>query len=202
MSARRILSLIAAVATAACYGDATTAPTAPDLVPQASVIGGAAQPADIIEDLGGAPDAVIHAASLLRQPNGITISMEVSAPSPNTATMWAVIFNSPSDCAASPCGLADLGNEDVKASVLRAGGRVLGGSGPTTFTGSVRESDTSEALFGPGLMDAMTAEIHAIFRLHGPPIPGEVDDQIHEVGGGCEQNDCFDPAAAIFLPPS
>lgn len=27
------------------------------------------------------------------------------------------------------------------------------------------ENDTSEALFGPGLMDAMIAEIHAIFRL-------------------------------------
>lgn len=66
------------------------------------------------------------------------------------------------------------------------------------MTGQVREGDTSEALFGPGLMDAESAEIHFIFRIHGPPLPTLLDDQIHTVGGGCGINACWDVGAAIF----
>lgn len=156
----------------------------------------------IIESIGEVPGA-IHKATLVRNKNGAHVRLRVWAPAPNTATMWAVVFNEPTECAAfpDPCGLGDLGNPDVMASVGRVGGRVIGGSSATTLTGNVREGDASELLFGTPLLDAMTAEIHFIFRLHGPPIPGMVDEQIHTVGGGCGINTCGDAAAAIFLSP-
>ncbi len=158
------------------------------------------QSAHAIEDFGTVPGAVIHSATLLRTKNNVTVRMEAWAPPPNTATMWAAIFNVPGECAQQPCGFDDLFNPDVDASLVRAGGRVIGG-GPVTMTGHVRKGDTSEALFGPGLMDAMTAEIHFVFRLHGPQIPTMVDNQIHYVEGGCSVQSCNDAGAAIFQPP-
>lgn len=156
----------------------------------------------IIESLGEVPGA-IHEATLVRNQNSAQVRLSVWAPAPNTATLWAVVFNVPTECDAypDPCGLGDLGNPDVMASVGRVGGRVIGGSGVTTITGNVREGDASELLFGTPLLDAMTAEIHFIFRLHGPPIPGMVAEQIHTVGGGCGINTCGDAAAAIFQSP-
>lgn len=159
----------------------------------------------IIEVIGEVPGA-IHSATLRRNKNNAQLRMTVSAPAPNTATVWAVVFNDPTKCAAYPeqpsCGLGDLDTELVMASIVRVGGRVIGGEGPTTITGHVREGDGSELIFGSTpLVDAMTAEIHFIFRLHGVPISGMVDDQIHSVGGGCAINTCGDVAAAIFSSP-
>ena len=41
-------------------------------------------------------------------------------------TVWWVIFNRPDQCAANPCGLGDLGNAAVKATVYYATGFVTG----------------------------------------------------------------------------
>ncbi len=144
--------------------------------------------------------AFIHSATLRRNKNTVTFKMKASVPSPNTATMWAAIFNVPGECAQQLCGPSDFGNPAVKGSLLRAGGRVIGG-GPVTMTGQVREGDTSEALFGPGLMNAMTAEIHFVYSLHGPQIPTMVDDQIHYIDGGCAVQPCADAGVAIFASP-
>ena len=164
------------------------------------------QSADLIEDVGTVPGAFIHSATLLRTANNVRVKLTAWAPPPNTATMWAAIFNVPGACVQEQdepvaCGIDDLlGNPDTEPSLVRAGGRVIGG-GPVTMTGHVREGDTSEALFGPGLLYPMTAEIHFIFRLHGPQIPTMVDNQIHYVGGGCGVQSCADAGAAIFQPP-
>lgn len=149
------------------------------------------------------PGNAVLGADMVRNGNNVRVRMTATATVPNTATIWAVIFNDYEECEQLPgepvpCGADDLGNPDVNASIVRAAGRVIGSS-PLVMTGHVREGDTSEALFGPGLVDAETGEIHFIFRIHGVPIPGMTSEQIHTVGGGCGVNTCYDVGAAIFL---
>jgi hypothetical protein len=98
------------------------------------------QSADLILTL---PGVSFHSATLRRNKNNVTFQLEATVPSPNAATVWAAVI------------------ENGNVTLLRAGGRVIGG-GPVTMTGHVREGDTSEAIFGPGLMNAMTAEIHFV----------------------------------------
>ena len=135
-------------------------------------------------------------STLTRNSNGATATLKTSGiPTGHVATIWGVIFNKPEECDSSPCGESDLGNPDVAGSVLGvSGGHVVGGGDYANFGGRINEGDVSEALFGLGLMDAKTAEIHLVVRDHGPKIPGMVDDQIHTLNGGC------DPNKPIFTP--
>jgi hypothetical protein len=194
------LTVILAIAgVTACSSDQPTGPIDAPLFSSAGA--SMSQPADHIEDFGNVPGAAIHAATLRRNKNNVTVQMEAWVPAPNTATVWGAIFNAPENCGSSPCSIDDLlDNPASGPSLLRAGGRVIGGN-PVTITGQVREGDTSEALFGDGLLDAMTAEVHFVLRVHGPQIPTMVDDQIHYIDGGCGVNDCQDVGAAIFQPP-
>jgi hypothetical protein len=198
------LTLLPVLALLAACGDTTTDPVGVLVGPQMAVASASHEAADLIEaTFPGAPaGASVLGATMTRNGNGVHVRMHATAPVPNTATMWAVVFNGYQSCVQMPgeavaCGLDDLFREGVNASLLRAGGRAIGGS-PLTMTGNVREGDTSEALFGPGLMNAQTAEIHFILRLHGAPIPGIVDEQIHTLEGECVDR-CADVGAAIFL---
>lgn len=89
-------------------------------------------------------------------------------------TIWWVVFDSPENCAngIGGCGLDDLGDPAVNASVLHATGHVIPPDGYATFVASLHETPgtTVAPLFGPGLVDAEGAEIHAVVRWHGPVI--------------------------------
>ncbi len=78
----------------------------------------------------------------------------------------------------------------------------------------LNEGDTEGSLrplFGAepiGLMDAMAAEVHIVVRSHGPAkdlAPGELDDAISTVFGGCLEAGgdfpCGDSQMAIFPAP-
>ncbi len=169
--------------------------------PSFAMAGAESQPADVIENFGLIQGAELHDAWLTRNARSIHVRMKATVPAPNTATVWAAIFNAPEGCWHTPCTLEDLlENPDAEPSLLRAGGRVLGGSN-VNITGRVREGDLSNVMFGPGLGDARTAEVHFIIRAHGPALPTQVDDQIHTFDGGCGENECLDVGAAIFLTP-
>lgn len=139
---------------------------------------------------------------LTRTANGINLHLQTDQgflERGEAMTIWAVVFNKPSECAAGGCGEGDLGNPDVMPDVLRIAGGIVGGAG-LKVSGSLREGDTSESLFpqpSPGLMAAMTAELHFIVRTHGALIPGEVQEQILTVFGGCGTNDCEDVAFSV-----
>ena len=66
--------------------------------------------------------------------------------------------------------------------------------------------DTSRALFGPGLLDTMKAEIHMVLRSHQQAIPGQVDAMTYTMNGGCAaefpNSPCELPQFAIFMPPA
>ncbi len=126
------------------------------------------------------------------------------------ATMWWVVFNNPEFCATSPCGLDDLGNEDVAPSVVHATGQISGRNGSLQLVASLYETaegfgdlDTNTSLIGgPGLADSKKAEIHLVVRSHGAPIPGIVDEQLTVfVDPGCQDvggpNVCEDLQFAI-----
>lgn len=139
---------------------------------------------------------------LTRTANGISLHLQTDRgflEQGEAMTIWAVVFNKPDECAGSPCGLADLFDPDVMGDVVRIAGGIVGGNG-LEVSGSLREGDSSGSLFpqpSPGLMDAMTAELHFIVRTHGDLIPGEVHEQIMSVDGGCDTNDCEDAAFSV-----
>jgi hypothetical protein len=150
-------------------------------------------------------------AQLARTPNGVHASINTHDLDPGAYTAWWIIFNNPGGCVGG-CGEDDVfdagGNPRVggpaNPSVARAAGHVVGGSGVASFGGSLNEGDTSEALFGPGLVDSSVAEIHMIVRYHGPVVPELMPGMIHSLMGGCVGGDgsfeCFDPQAVVFLP--
>ena len=145
-----------------------------------------------------------RSSALVRTDNGVSMTIHTSGLDAGAYTIWWVIFNDPSQCSDEECGEDDVlpppGNEDAGVSVLRATGHVVGKSGKGNFGAGLSVGDTSEALWGPGLTNPRGAEIHLIVRSHGEVIPGEVNDQIHTVNGGCPPNECVDVQMALHQP--
>lgn len=190
------LALAALVALVACESPGPTGPAA-DPGPAFGGAGGTPT-ADIVTFADG---TVIGEASLTRAGNGVTLRAHMEAEPDETFTVWAVVFNNPDACTASPCGLGDIENPDVGANVIRIAGGIAGSDG-LHVSGRLREGDSSEALDpgAPPLMDAEIAELHFVYRSHGPKLPTEIDDQIMTVGGGCATNTCVDVAFSVHLP--
>lgn len=168
-------------------------------------------------------------ANLTTDPSGGTLSLYTTGLSAGHAyTLWWAIFNHPEACSAA-CGEDDvfvdgdpmLGPnfeqiEAVGVSVVFGTGQIVDESGTATFTSQLDAGDVRgerEVVLGPqdgpaGLLEPMTAEVHAIVRSHGPPIQGHVDEQVGSFGGGCTPetggnlasgNDCFDPQYTILI---
>ncbi len=134
-------------------------------------------------------------------------------------TMWWVVFNDPDQCKypapfpGAKCGEGDIflapevpNLEQIEAAKIwvgRAAGHVIGMNSVGAFAGHLSVGDTSEMILGfpGGLINPEGAEIHLVVRSHGEPIPGEVADQIHTVGGGCDTNVCVDNQFTIHLAP-
>ena len=110
------------------------------------------------------------------------------------------------------------GNPDVMASVLYATGGAVGSNGVGHFTAHLEEgvlpTPGSQHLFGPGLLDAESAEIHFVVRLHGPAAsdPSVLEKQMTTIWGGCSGGPpdpveadrlfpCYDPQAAALPRP-
>ncbi|MGH8072005.1 MAG: hypothetical protein ACRERE_43595 [Candidatus Entotheonellia bacterium] len=148
-----------------------------------------------------ATGTVVGESTLLRLAAALSATLETTGlTSGNAYTMWWVIFNNPEFCSLSPCTAADFANANVQASQVLAAGHVAGGSGKAGFASYLAVGDTSEAVFGPGLLDPLGAEIHLVLRSHGRTIPGMVDDQISSLNGGCPPNTCTNVQVSRHLP--
>jgi hypothetical protein len=109
-------------------------------------------------------------------------------PAGHAVTVWWIIFNEPQNCTHPEgplrCGPGDLppfgGDDSAVTSIVYAAGHVVGGSGFATFSGRLATGDTQGALFGPGLVNPTTADIHLIVRDHGPA--QDPSQQIHTFG--------------------
>lgn len=121
-------------------------------------------------------------------------------------------FNNPAACDNS-CNAPDLGNPAVLGTVLYAAGHVIGPNGKGNFAAHLAVGDTSGDSFPVefpgdlvGLIAPLEAEIHLVVRSHGPPLPGQVAEQISTFnGGGCHDpgdptDACEDQQFAVHLP--
>lgn len=169
------------------------------------------------------------AAILTRMKNGVAMQLSTVKLEPQDAvTVWWVVFNEPTKCSDGECGENDIfrldangefilnddgsppingdGVEAANISVLRADGHVIDSTGTARFRAGLPSADVSEAIFGGGLQQPMSAEIHLVVRTHGPAVPGKVDSMLYEINGGCEgafpNPPCGDVQFAVFKPPA
>jgi hypothetical protein len=139
---------------------------------------------------------VVGTSSLVRTNSGVTATYHSgNLPAGQAVTMWFVVFNNPSACAAFPCGLADLLlNPAAEGDFLVGAGHVIGGSGTANFGGRLNVGDVSGSAFPEigmpdrvlGLTDPWNAEVHLLLHSHGPKVPGPtLSQQLSSFTGGC-----------------
>jgi hypothetical protein len=153
----------------------------------------------------GTTEVVPNSGSqLIRTKDGVYMTLHTSGLVPGTvATVWWVFFNNPGACGTTPCTTADLGNEDVQASVLIAAGRLVGTDGTADFGSFRAVGDATGAIQGSGLTNPMRAEIHLAVRSHGPAMlddPEALRMQLGTFNGGCPPNTCGNVQASIHEP--
>jgi hypothetical protein len=132
---------------------------------------------------------VVGSADLVRNNNGITCVIHTSGLVPGDAySVWWVI---PED------GML----------IFNATGGLAGGDGTATFaghasTGPVGPADGSVVLSnGDGSFDQpRTDTVIVIIRHHGPPIPGQINQQTGSFNFGCGTSGCKNVQSATFLP--
>lgn len=123
-------------------------------------------------------------SSLTTNASGATVTLHTSGLDAGHAiTVWWVVFNNPGACNAGHfgfrCGPGDLANAAAEPSVLYAAGHVIGSGDSTDFGAHLSRDDTSQALFGPGLINPTGADIHLVVHDHGPADPTLLPAQIH-----------------------
>lgn len=117
-------------------------------------------------------------ALLLRSDVGVGVELHTTgleAGQPYTA--WWVVFNRPDACNGS-CDADDIFNTEGKmdpnlragVSVLFADGTLADDAGNASFSAMLASGRAfGQVLTGPGLVDALDAEIHMVVRHHGEP---------------------------------
>lgn len=164
----------------------------------------AAQPerADVW-DQGGADVYEHDGAMLVRQTNGIRVSVTMPTPEPDAYryplgtepghpevfTLWAFVFNHPENCSDDVCGPDDMSNLAVGFGAYNPGGHVNAG---TTLNLSGRVGVGDPAGGPPGsaitnLSDPMGAEVHLAVTSHGALDPSTLPTEfrIPTGNGGC-----------------
>lgn len=140
-------------------------------------------------------------AQVVRNDNGIAYQLRTTGLQPGNAyTLWLVVINNPSICAADACTAGEIFNPASDSQVRFAAGHVAGGSGQGTFAGHVSEGALSGWLPNRELDDARGAEVHLVLNDHGPALPEFMPGMIHTYRGGCSDASPFPgifPATAL-----
>jgi hypothetical protein len=139
-------------------------------------------------------------AKLVRTGGGISFTFKTEQLKPGHAyTVWLVVINEPSACAADPCSASDiLQKPSTESQVTYAAGHVVGGSGNGTFAGSRRIGPIPEGwLAGRGLDDPLGAQIQLVLNDHGQKIPRFMPGMIHTYRAGCT-----DASLPAIFPPT
>ncbi len=139
-------------------------------------------------------------ATLHRTEDGVELKLDTKLPE-GAYTTWWVIFNDPEFCV-DGCDAGDLEIPEVNASLFWATGEVVGDNGMGSFSAQLLEGElpqgSDQVVFGEGLVDSFSAEIHPIVRSHGPVDPEQVEEQITTFNGGCPPEGCKDVQFAVF----
>jgi hypothetical protein len=109
----------------------------------------------------------VGTATLTRTGSGISFSLSTTGlEAGHAVTIWWMVFN-----------------PDGSVSVQYAAGHVIDDGGAAEFGGHLRVGDTDGVINnGPGLLDALGANVVLVVRDHGPTDPGRVNEQIHTFG--------------------
>lgn len=156
-----VAAMTSAISAQAASAEHTSSPV--HLFSNGSVVAGAQ--GDLVTNSAG--------ASMTLRTSGLTTGDAVTA--------WWIVFNYPANCAGPApwhpfqCGASDLSNPAVGGSVLYATGHIIGASGRAGFGAHVATGDTGGALFGPGLINPLTAHIHVVVCDNGPARAGNLD---------------------------
>jgi hypothetical protein len=114
--------------------------------------------------------AVVGTSTVTRTSSGISFSLSTSGlEAGHAVTIWWMVFN-----------------PDGSVSVQYAAGHVIDQGGAAEFGGHLQEGDTDGVINGgPGLLDALAANVVLVVRDHGPADPPRVDEQIHTFDDVC-----------------
>jgi hypothetical protein len=126
--------------------------------------GAATQTTSPVATLAG---AVAGTSALTRTDSGVSFSLQTTGlQGGHAVTVWWMVFN-----------------PDGSVSVQYAAGHVVDEDGAAEFGGHLRVGDTDGVInSGPGLLDAVGADVVLVVRDHGPADPGRVNEQIHTFG--------------------
>lgn len=141
-----------------------------------------------------APDG----ARLVRQPNGISVSVTMRAPSPGdyvypagvveghpeVFTLWAIVFNHPQHCT-GPCGPDDVGNPAVGFGSFNAAGHVNAG-GVLTLAGRIAVGEPGGGPPGSNpvpLSNPAGAAVHLAVTSHGALDPATLPEEFRRPTG-------------------
>ncbi|MEM1230554.1 MAG: hypothetical protein AAGI15_08465 [Pseudomonadota bacterium] len=132
----------------------------------------------------------------------IDVTVTTKALVPDTAySIWIAAFNRPWACATPyACGLGDLGNERVKASVFWGGGLISDAFGYGGTQLKLAPGQTERELFTGGDygLANMRAEVHVVLRSHGPTgVAGPVAEQLGTANAACPPAGCSNDFASI-----
>ncbi len=154
--------------------------------------------------------------TLTRTEGEVEIALDVNGLIPNHAyTVWFVVFNVPSACAATECFPPDLGVPEVQATLQGAGGFVSDGSSRMFLSRLDRSnSEGREVILGTGgIANPMAAQVDIVLRDHGPAEtdPANRAAQTSQMNGFCgmtlemdvdlTSDGCYDVAVVGFPPP-
>ncbi len=135
-------------------------------------------------------------ASLVRTDSGISYKLSTAGlEESNAYTLWLVVINNPSFCAATPCTAGEIFNPASRSQVRFADGLLASGSGKGIFSGQVAVGPLSGWIAGGGLEDAYGAEIHLVVNDHGPALPEFMPGMVRTYRGGCSD---ASPFPAVF----
>jgi hypothetical protein len=114
--------------------------------------------------------AVVGTSTLTRTSSGISFSLSTTGlEAGHAVTIWWMVFN-----------------PDGSVSVQYAAGHVIDQGGAAQFGGYLQVGDTEGVINGgPGLLDALAANVVLVVRDHGPADPPRVDEQIHTFDDVC-----------------
>ena len=207
MRSTRIAALGAALLLAACEPAIVDPAQISGIDPAFSMHGGG-EHADVMNQ-GGAEVYAPNGAHVVRQPNGLRLSITMPTPQPNSYvyppnppgivaghpevfTLWAFVFNHPESCTDGVCNGDDLGaGADAKGSVYNVAGHVASGR---SLTLAGRLAVGQPALAPPGvdptpLTNPEGAEIHLAVTSHGAldasTLPGEFRTPTGSPACGC-----------------
>ena len=126
-------------------------------------------------------------ATVVRRPDGVSLNFRTTRLQPGHAyTLWFIVLNEPSACAATPCSAPDiLLNPATEAQITRAAGHVVGAGGNGAFASAFRVGALDGWLSGGELTNPLTAEIQLVLNDHGPVLAGYLPGMIHTYRAGC-----------------